>query len=384
MSASLGGSTIQWAEVDAIGSVADSEAPAPNDPEFFVQWGMENTGQVVNGVTGTAGSDIRARAAWHVSTGSPLTVIAVLDSGVNHHDDLIGRVLPGWNVPNLNAVTDDGCSSHGTHVSGILAATGDNGMAVAGMAWQAKILPVVVVNPCSGLSSWLADGLYWAVDSGATVANMSLQYNVGTQYLYDAVLYSLGAGVPLIAAAGNNGAAGVSWPAKWPEVIAVGSLQSNDAAASTSGIGAEVDVAAPGVNIVSTVDFGDTGSKNGTSMACPHVAGTIALMQGIAPTLSIAQLRSALEGTCTDVQAPGIDNTSGNGRINAGAALRATRLMVGLGDLTADGIVDGADLGLLLGAWGQCGVPCPADLSDDGVVDGADLGLLLGSWTTPE
>lgn len=380
--AGLNGATIRVAEIDAIGGTADSEAPTPNDPEFVNQWGMENTGQSVVGVSGTPGADIRARAAWHVTTGSHSTVIAVLDSGVNLHQDFANRMVAGWNVPQLSTSTADLCANHGTHVTGVLAAEGDNTLDIAGIAWNAQIMPVVVVNPCSGMSSWLADGLYWAVDHGATIANMSLQYNVGTQYLYDAVLYTQAAHVPMIAAAGNNGFAGVSWPAKWPEVIAVGSLQSDDAAASTTAVGPEVDVAAPGVQVLSTINTTGADYKNGTSMACPHVAGTVALMQAVAPGLSIANLRTALEGTCTDVQDPGFDQTSGYGRINAGAAVRSARTIAGLGDLNSDGIVDGADLGLLLGAWGQpCGTPCSADLNDDNVVDGADLGLLLGGWT---
>lgn len=384
MRAAVGGATVQWAEIDAIGTLADVEAPVPDDFAFGDQWGMDNTGQVVNGVAGTSGSDINARGAWHVTVGSPSAIIAVLDSGVNHHDDFGDRVLPGWNVPQMSTSTDDGCSNHGTHVSGVLAAEGNNEIAVAGLSWNAKILPVVVVNPCSGQSSWLADGLYWATDHGATVANMSLQYSVGTQYLYDAVLYAKGAGVPLIAAAGNTGLAGVAWPAKWDEVIAVGSLDSSDVASPTSAVGPEVDVAAPGVNVLSTIGWTEVGTKNGTSMACPHVAGTIALMQQMAPQLSIAQLRGLLESHCVDVQAVGVDNTSGHGRIDASASVRAVRALVGEGDLNGDGFIDGADLGQLLGSWGGCGTPCPADLNDDNTVDGADLGTLLGNWTIPE
>lgn len=371
--------SVQWAEIDAVGCVA-ADAPAPDDPDFPLQWGMENTGQEVNGSTGTSGSDIRARAAWHLSLADHRTIIAVLDSGVHPHVDLGDRILPGWNIPNDSPITDDGCNNHGTHVAGILAAAGDNGTAVAGVAWNARILPVVVVDPCTGLSSWLADGLYYAVDRGATIVNASLQYNVGTQYLRDAVLYTVGADVPVVAAAGNNGFAGVSWPAKWPEVIAVGSLRSDDSPAPTTGQGPEVDVAAPGVDVLSLVGTTGTGFNSGTSMACPHVTGTVALMRSIAPAVGIPQVRAALIGTCVDVQDPGFDDTSGHGRIDAGAAVRALRAIAGPADLNRDGVVNGADLGLLLSAWGGCGVPCPADLNDDGDVNGADLGLLLSAW----
>lgn len=370
---------IERAEVDGVGGAA-ADAPVPSDPLFGEQWALENTGQFVNGTAGTAGSDIRARSAWHVTVGSAQTVIAVLDSGVNPHEEFTDRLLAGWNVPLANTDTNDVCSSHGTHCAGIAAAAGDNGIGVAGVDWNARILPVTVLNTCGGLTSWLADGLVWATDHGAQVMNMSLQYSVNSSYLLDAVHYAQGAGATLVAAAGNTGGSGVAYPAKWPEVIAVGSIDSSDIPAATSAIGPEVDVAAPGVTILGPIDLADYGFKNGTSMAAPQVSGTIALMHAAAPTLSDTQLRSYLESTCHDIAAPGVDTQTGNGRIDAGLAVRAARAAAGLGDLNGDGLINGADLGLMLGGWGSCGTPCPADLNDDGVVDGADLGALLGNW----
>jgi subtilisin family serine protease len=379
MLAAVGGATVQWAEVDAIGGVAE-DAPVPNDPSWPLQWGMENTGQTVGGVPGTAGADIAVRGAWHVTRGTSRTIVAVLDSGVNAHSEFAGRLKPGWNVPAQSVNTDDQCTSHGTHVAGVIAAATDNGSLVAGIAPEVQILPIVVLNGCTGMSSWAADGLYWAVDSGATVANMSLQYSVGTQYFRDAVQYAYWAGIPLVAAAGNNGFAGVSWPAKWPEVIAVGSLACDDTPAASSGVGPEVEVAAPGVNVYSTVGTSGADYKSGTSMASPHVAGTLALMQAVAPALSMGDLRAALASTCVDVGAPGVDTSTGAGRIDAAAAVRQARALAGAADLDQDGLVSGADLGILLAAWGACGVPCPCDLNDDGVVDGGDLGVLLAAW----
>ena len=371
--------TLQVAEVDGIGQAA-ADAEQPDDTYYLLQWGLENTGQDVNGVSGTPGMDVRARAAWHVSVGSPSTVVAVVDSGVNLHQDLADRVLPGWNIVNQSADTTDFCSSHGTHVAGILAASGSNATDVAGMAWNVKILPVVVLNPCTGQSAWLADGITWAVDHGADIINMSLQYTVGTQYLRDAVLYAAAADVPMVAATGNNPSFGVTYPAKWEEVIAVSSLASDGSTPSTSSTGPETDIAAPGAGVLSLVNTTEVDFKNGTSMACPHVAGAVALMHSVAPALSAGQLRTALLNTCRDVQAPGFDTATGYGMLDAGAAVRAARELVGVADLDQSGTVDGTDLGLLLGSWGGCGTPCPADLNDDGVVDGTDLGLLLGSW----
>jgi thermitase len=373
------GAAIELAEVDPVGGVA-ADAPAPNDARFAEQWALQNTGQAVNGTAGTAGADIRARHAWHLATGSPDTVIAVLDSGVNAHLAFAGRLLPGWNVPAASADTADLCASHGTHCAGIAAAAGNDGSGTAGVAWRARILPVVVVSPCSGLASWLADGLVWAADHGAGVMNISLQYSVDSTPLHDAVRYAAGAGATLVAAAGNNGSSGVAYPARWDEVIAVGSLDQSDAPAATTGVGPEVDVAAPGVDVLSTIDLDAYGFKSGTSMAAPHVSGTLALMRAIAPRLPAALLRTSLQDTCVDVFDPGTDARTGRGRIDAGAAVRAAQLAAGLGDLDGDGTIDGRDLGMLLGAWGPCGTGCPADLNDDGAIDGADLGTLLANW----
>jgi subtilisin family serine protease len=373
------GRAIELAEVDPVGGIAE-EAPRPDDTRFVEQWALENTGQFVNGTGGTPGSDVRARAAWHVTTGDPSQIIAVLDSGVNQHADLAYRVLPGWNVVAGNDDTTDRCASHGTHCAGIAAAGGNDAFGVAGMAWRARVLPVVVVNPCSGLASWLADGLVWAADHGATVMSVSLQYSVASTPMLDAVRYAQGAGAMVVASAGNTGTFGVAYPAKWDEVIAVGSIDQADVPAATTAVGPEVDVAAPGVNVLSTVGVQDHGFKSGTSMAAPHVAGTIALMRAVAPTMPPATIRSYLASTCTDVFDPGIDWRTGRGRIDAAAAVRATRLANGLGDLNGDGAVDGTDLGTFLSAWGGCGTPCPADFNDDGIVDGGDLFLLLGNW----
>lgn len=370
---------VEVAEPVGIGGVA-ADAPAPNDPGFGLQWGMENTGQSVNGVAGASGSDVGARAAWHLTTGSAATVIAVLDSGMDPHVDFEGRLLPGWNVPSMNADTSDQCSSHGTHCAGIAAARGNDGMGVAGLDWNARIMPVTVLSGCSGFTSWLADGIIWASDRGADVMNLSLQYSVESQYLRDAIAYALQGGAVVVAAAGNTGTAGVAVPARWPEVIAVASLNSLDQAASTSAVGTQLDFAAPGVSVYSSVGTAQADFRSGTSMAAPAVAGTLALMRALNTTASWGSLEAMLRQSCTDVGTAGFDNRTGWGRIDAGAATRLARDAQGIGDLDRDGSVSGVDLGLLLGTWGPGGYDCVGDLDDDGAVDGADLGILLGSW----
>ncbi len=145
---------VEVAEVVGIGGIA-ADAPAPNDPGYPLQWALENVGQSINGVAGSAGSDIGARAAWHVTTGRPTTVIAVLDSGLDAHADFADRLLPGRNIPAGNTDTSDQCGSHGTHCAGIAAARGNDGVGIAGLDWNARILPVTVLSGCSGFTSWL-------------------------------------------------------------------------------------------------------------------------------------------------------------------------------------------------------------------------------------
>jgi len=372
---------VEIAELDGVGGLADF---VPNDPNFPSQWSLLNTGQSAGGVAGSIGADVKAPAAWDISTGGGEIVVAVLDSGVFEHADLAGRVLPGWNVPQANDNTADGCASHGTHVSGIVGALGDNGVAIAGLCWDVKILPVVVVNPCSGFESWVADGITWAVDHGAEIINMSLQYSAGTQYLHDAVIYADMAGIPMLAATGNSNATPPSFPSRWAETIAVAATNNLDERWPSSNYGAEVDIAAPGVSILSLSSSGGTTVKSGTSMAAPHASGIVALLRSVNPALTSAEIRDILQSSADDVNAPGFDVFTGYGRVNAHAALELA-LDTGSvpGDLDGDGIVNGADLGTLLGFWGSCEDcdKCAADFDGNCAVDGSDLGALLGYWT---
>ncbi len=362
-------------EVDGVGGLAD----VPNDTSFTTQYSLQNTGQ--NG--GTIGADIRAVQAWSVTTSNPTIVIALLDSGVFPHTELEGRILPGRNIPLGTTDTNDVCGGHGTHVSGIMTAKGANAAGIAGMCWDAKILPVVIVNPCSGLESYVADGLVWAIDQGAHVVNMSLQYSLGSQYLYAAVQYAAAQGVPMIAATGNSNGA-VSWPAKWDETIAVAGSNRFDARYNVSNFGPEVDVTACGEAIYSLALNNGYVTRSGTSMAAPHVTGTIALMRAVYPTMSAAAIRTVLMQTARDLAPTGYDIYTGAGVINAGAAvLMAQSMNPGLADMNGDGFVNGNDLAILLTQWGVCsGCNCIADFNNDCNVNGNDLAFLLTSWST--
>ncbi len=376
------GSIVESVELDGIGGVAG----VPNDPDFVQQYALDNIGQTINGIAGTPDADIDAPEAWDLvaerNIDTSTVTIAVLDSGVNAHTQLAGRILPGFNIPDNTTVTADECSSHGTHVSGIIAASGNDGVGTAGLAWQAKIVPYVVVNPCTGFESSVATALIMATDAGHRVASMSLQFYSGTQTLRDAVLYAAANDVVMIAAAGNNNNGAIAFPGRWPEVICVASVTNTDAKSSFSNFGPEVDLAAGGSDIRSLIGTSSYGFKSGTSQATPSVTGTIALMLAWNPTLSATEIRDILIATAVDIGAPGFDPITGFGRVNAHAALLATPNPLPA-DLNGDGSVGPNDLAILLGFWGACADcdgGCVGDLDGDCAVGPTDLAILLGSW----
>ena len=366
---------VEHAELDALGGLAG----LPDDPFFAEQWGLRNTGQFVGGSTGVPGADINVSGAWDITTGSSDLVVATLDSGAFPHVDLTGRVLQGRNIPNGTDNGIDVCSSHGTHVAGIIAAKGDNATGIAGVAWNASILPVVVVDPCNGPESWPADGLVWAVDNGADVVNMSLQYATGTEYFRDAVLYAAALDVPMVAATGNSDGP-IAYPARWDEVIAVGASTHQDVRWSASNFGPEIDLVAPGLEVSSTLLINAYGTKSGTSFAAPHVVGVIALLLSIDPDLTSEEIREVLTSSARDLSLVGFDTATGFGCLDATAALEVLEPPTPNADINLDGIVDGDDLLRVLSFWGICD-GCPEDLNGDGIVEGEDLLILLSQWS---
>ncbi len=308
---------IEIAEVSGIGGVALT----PNDPSFGEQYSLHNTGQNIQGQSGIADADIDAVEAWdfHTGLGTSITV-AVVDSGVDDHPDFTGRKLVGWNVVENNDNTGDGCP-HATHVSGIIAAEGNNGIGVAGVHWGATILPVRVLTGCNGSTTQCADGIIWATDNGASIANMSLQYYSFSQFFEDSTDYALANDVLLIAAAGNNQGGTVAWPAKFPNCMAVSATDNRDNLAWFSNYGAELDVSAPGQDVYNTWVGNSYTHLSGTSMASPTVAGLAALIRTSEPGLSATQVRARIVSSVDDLGNAGWDNRYGWGRINALYAL---------------------------------------------------------------
>jgi subtilisin family serine protease len=278
----------------------------PNDPRYSEQWHLPS---------------IYAPSAWDVTVGSSQVTIAVIDTGVDYtHPDLAAKCVAGYNfvAHNTNPMDDHG---HGTHVAGIAAAASNNGTGVAGVDWQARIMPVKVLNAQgSGYDSDVASGIRYAADNGAGVINMSLGSPEYSYTLEEAVNYAYNKGVTIIAAAGNDGGA-VGYPAACDHVIAVGATDSGDRLASFSNRGPGLDLTAPGVNILSTVPGGYQ-KMSGTSMASPIVAGCASLVLSRFPGDRPSDVESTLEAGATDLGSPGYDTNFGYGKVNPANAVR--------------------------------------------------------------
>ncbi|MHC4624050.1 MAG: S8 family serine peptidase [Planctomycetota bacterium] len=311
---------VEYAEPDYILSVNLT----PDDPLYPLQWPLNNTGQMYPASgkykppPGIPDSDIDAPEAWNVNTGNPPAVVAVVDTGVDYaHRDLQANM---WlNEAELNGTTwvdDDGNGyiddiygydffsydgdpiddhGHGTHCAGIIAAHGDNSLDIAGVCWNARIMALKFLDWTGhGPTSAAVSAFYYAVENGADVTSNSWGGGGYSQTLEEAVDYAHSRGVVMIASAGNDYSDVPVYPANYQNMIAVAATDSNDEKVSFSNYGDWVDIAAPGVDILSLKAAGTflgtsydpyTTIASGTSMACPHVAGACALLLSTNPTL---------------------------------------------------------------------------------------------------
>ena len=275
-------------------------------------------------------------AAWDTTTGSASVIVAVVDTGVDAgHPDLNGKITTGANagfnfVANNTITTDD--NSHGTFVSGIIAANTNNVVGGAGVCWLCKIMPVKVLdNTGNGSTFAVSQGIDWAVSHGAKVINLSLGATSGTSSLQLSIDNAWNAGVVIVGASGNNAGNadttddGVLFPAAYPNVVAVGSNNQAGVRSAFSNYGPELDVMAPGEGVFGPLctcngNTGTYGIGSGTSFASPHVAGVAALLIAAGIT-DKAQIVTRIESTATDMGAAGFDNLNGWGRVNAAAAI---------------------------------------------------------------
>jgi len=281
----------------------------PNDPLWPSQYGLVN---------------IRAPQGWDYSTGSSAVIIAILDTGVDQvHPEFAGKILPGYDFANGDANPQDD-NGHGTHMAGIAAAIGNNNIGVAGTSWGASILPVKVLDSFgSGSYADVATGIIWAADNSADIINMSFGGSgapSGT-VLQDAVNYAYNKGCIQIASAGNTGGGFVIYPARYDHVIAVAATDSGNNRAGFSNFGPEVDLAAPGVSIISTELGGSYGNRSGTSASASFVSGLASILEGLTGSNNPDWIEYLMEISALDLGAPGYDVYYGYGLIQMDTAI---------------------------------------------------------------
>ena len=299
----------------------------PNDPDYSKQWNLRLIGMP---------------AAWEISHGKDVTV-AVLDTGVAYETrgpfvrvpDLKGvRFAPGYDfVHDTDHPNDD--NGHGTHVAGTIAQATNNGEGVAGIAFEATLMPVKVLDASgSGTSADIADGIRWAVDHGAKVLNLSLGGFGYSRVIENAVAYARAKGAVVVAAAGNHGDGTVAYPAAYAGAVGVGAVGPDGTRAPYSAWGDQLDLLAPGGDkrkgeeggiLQATIARGAPGkpiyaSFQGTSMATPHVAGVAALLFA-AGAKNPDQVERALYAGASGPG--GWDAQRGHGLLDAAGALRA-------------------------------------------------------------
>ena len=283
---------------------------APNDPYYAQQWGPPM---------------IHAESAWSkVDTAKRAAVtIAILDTGINAtHEDLKSSIVTGYNLVSNNSNTNDGFG-HGTHVSGIAAALVNNAKGIAGIAGGSKIMPVKVLSDSgSGDLSTIINGIKYATDHGAQVISMSLGGPGNSQAMQDAINYANNHGVSVVAASGNENGT-IDTPGNCNGVITVGAIEQSGQRASYSNYGPELDVVAPGTNIISSYIGGPSRytTMSGTSMATPFVAGVVALVRAANPNLTPSQVTTVIQQSATDKGTPGFDNQYGYGLVDADKAV---------------------------------------------------------------
>ncbi|MBW2964013.1 S8 family peptidase [Candidatus Woesearchaeota archaeon] len=289
-----------WPECNADPTPDPEPTPAQQLP-----WGVDRIDAELASVTG-AGVDV-----------------CIIDTGVDQdHADLAANIKAGINyvptgkVIDLSKWNDD--NGHGTHVAGTIAAL-NNDIGVVGVAPDANLLIVKALNrKGSGYMSDVAAGMDWCVAHGAKVISMSLGSATDVSYVHDAADAAYAAGALLVAAAGNEYPAPVIYPAAYDSVIAVAATDNTDAHAYFSNAGPEVELAAPGVSILSTWNDGGYNTISGTSMATPHVAGVAALLYQANATIPNTAVRQMLDDSAEDLGDAGRDNLFGFGLVSAG------------------------------------------------------------------
>ncbi|MFH1201804.1 MAG: S8 family peptidase [Candidatus Omnitrophota bacterium] len=320
----------------------------PNDPYYRYQWNLDNSQY----------GGIQTEEAWNIEAGNTGAVVAVVDTGVayeNYTQTIRGRKIryylapdlaqtqfvPGYDFVNKDTHPNDD-EGHGTHVTGTIAQSTNNGLGVAGVAFNCSIMPVKVLDKNgSGTYANVADGICFAADKGAKVINLSLGGSSDSITLKNAVVYAYNKGVTIVAASGNDGSPNtISYPAAYDAYcIAVGATRYDETVAYYSNRGPSLDLVAPGGDLrvdqnkdgyadgILQQTFGNTYNDwgywfyQGTSMAAPHVSGVAALVIAHGVVNTPDKVKAALQFTAKDKGPAGWDKDYGYGIVDAYAAL---------------------------------------------------------------
>ena len=409
----------QRLRVASAGQDANTPGVLPNDEYFPMQWHLNNTGQT----GGIPGADIRTPEAWEITTGDPNIVVAVFDCGVDtSHPDLINNLVAGYDFIENDPYPDPApvlaaINAHGTMCAGLIAAQGNNFIGVTGVTWNCKVMPIRA-------GSVRADGSYffttsvdtatafrWAATHRADIFSNSWFGDPSPQPIMHSAIVDVtkaggigrnGRGCVLVSAAANTNSS-VWYPARYPEVIAVGATDHKDLRWGYSNYGPDLDITAPGgpfppgsggVGPWTTDIVGDPGGHiynpvpgitdyaifGGTSAAAPIVAGVAALILSVEPNLTSDEVRHFLERSAKDLGDPGRDDYYGWGRVDARAAL--DMVLAKRADLNDDWKVDLEDLIILVGFWGtdEPSADIAPAIRRDGIVDELDLQLMMEHW----
>lgn len=336
----------------------------PNDQYFFRQWSLVNTGTFSQFPGTIADADIDMDDAWTITQGDATTVITIIDSGVRLvHPEVAGRIwtntaeiagnlidddnngyiddVQGYDFANSdNDPSDD--VGHGTNITGIVAANANNSIGYAGINWNCKVMELKALDVNnSGYYSWWTDAIYYAVDNGTNIINMSMGGSSNSTTMEAAVDYAFNNNVTVTVCMMNFNNNVDYFPAAFTNVIATGSTDPDDdrsapfswSTTSGSNYGNHIDVCAPGNYIYGLSHLSNVGYStywSGTSMAAPHVAGLASLMLAVDNTLTPTQIKSIIQATAQDLvgdpteDTPGWDQYHGWGRINAYTALLQT------------------------------------------------------------
>lgn len=338
---------IEYAEPDYIYTTQVQSATVhPNDPYYKYQWGLHNDGSIstaINNYPSKIGADINMEKAWEIEKGSDSIIVAIIDTGLNvNHPELKNRFWSniGKNfIENQNPNDLSSTNDHATNIAGIIAANANDGMGFAGIDWNCKLMILKTLdNDGSGYTTAIANAIHYAVDNGARVINLSLGSRNYSQLMSTAIEKAIKNNVVVVAAMGNENSIQENYPAAYPGVIAVGSINAESNRSNPffrtsntgSNYGNHISVVAPGDVICSIHDnsiFNLNNCLSGTSQATPHVVGLASLLLAQDSRRTPADIKAIIEKTADDQMGnpledtPGWDKYYGYGRINAYRAL---------------------------------------------------------------